>query len=101
MAGPGNVVQPEILKVADAGRLSRRPLPQITVDLGAPGVPEMIGRSPARAVEMRLDDLEDKPGGHRRIECVRRALGWPSRSVEACQWVELTIPKVPRNRDVW
>ena len=73
-AGPGNVVQPELLKVADAGRLRRRPLAADDLDLGAARVPEDGRQITARAVEVRLDDLEDKPGGHRRIEGVAAPL---------------------------
>jgi len=82
MAGSGNVVQPQLLKVADAGRLRRGPLATDDLDLGAARVPEDDRQIAARAVEMRLDNLEDKPGGDGRIELrCRRARGWPSRSV--------------------
>ena len=73
-AGPRNVVQPELLKVTDAGRLRRRPLPADDLDLGVAGVPEDDRQITARAVEVGLDDLKDKPGGHRRVERIAASL---------------------------
>src|SRR6202022_5065294 len=50
--GSRTIVEPELLKVTDAGRLRRRPLATDDIDLGAACVPEDDRQIPARAVEV-------------------------------------------------
>ena len=72
---PGNESQAELVAVVrDRRRPRRRPLRAEHDRLVAPGRPEQRGQVAARAVQVRLDDLQRQPGGDRGVERVPAAL---------------------------
>ena len=46
---------------------------------------------------MRLDDLQREPGGDGGVERVAAASSTAMPAADASQWVEATMPKVPRS----